>query len=398
GESDASEGHSDERECVPAARAAARATSAAAAGGAHASDHAPDQQGDRTDSFRRWLRDGVRRREPVRRGGGGGFVARHHEEGDRATQDGGSDFDDAAGESAEAVRGSHHQADRRLANTGSKPAVMPADVTRASLGDEKQGKTTPSLTAEAIARLVGGTVRGNGEARVRGVAPLDRATADDLSFLAQQRYAALFERSAAGVVLVAPELAELPGAASCRIVVREPHEAMLRVLPALYPEAPRERGVHATAVIGRGARLGDGVAIGPYAVIGDGAQLGDDVVVSSHVSVGAGVSVGAQSWLADGVTLYPGTVLGERVRVHAGARLGSDGFGYVPGEGGHRKIPHVGRCIIGDDVEIGANTTIDRGSVDDTVVGAGTKIDNLVHIAHNVRIGRLCLIMAQVGI
>lgn len=275
---------------------------------------------------------------------------------------------------------------------------MPADETRASLGDEKKGKTTPSLTAEAIARLVEGTVRGNGEARVRGVAPLDRATADDLSFLAQQRYATLFERSAAGVVLVAPDLAELPGAASCRIVVRQPHEAMLRVLPALYPEAPRERGVHATAVIGRGARLGEGVAIGPYAVIGDGAQLGDDVVVSSHVSVGAGVAVGAQSWLADGVTLYPGTVLGERVRVHAGARLGSDGFGYVSGEGGHRKIPHVGRCIIGDDVEIGANTTIDRGSVDDTVIGAGTKIDNLVHIAHNVRIGRLCLLMAQVGV
>ena len=275
---------------------------------------------------------------------------------------------------------------------------MSRDVTRAGLGDEKKGIASPSLTAEAIARLVGGTVRGNGETRVRSVAPLDRATADDLSFLAQQRYAALFERSAAGVVLVAPELANAPGDAACRIVVRAPHEAMLRVLPELYPEAPRERGVHPTAVIGRGARLGDGVAIGPYAVIGDDAQLGNDAVIANHVSIGAGAAVGAQSWLADGVTLYPGTVLGERVRVHAGARLGCDGFGYVPGERGHTKIPHVGRCVIGDDVEIGANSTIDRGSVDDTVVGAGTKIDNLVHIAHNVRIGRLCLIMAQVGV
>jgi UDP-3-O-[3-hydroxymyristoyl] glucosamine N-acyltransferase len=140
------------------------------------------------------------------------------------------------------------------------------------------------------------------------------------------------------------------------------------------------------------------VAIGPYAVIGDGVQLGDDVVVGSHAAIGAGVTIGARSWLADSVTLYPGTALGERVRVHAGSRLGCDGFGYVPGDEGHRKIPHVGRCIIGDDVEIGANSTIDRGSVDDTVIGAGTKIDNLVHVAHNVRIGRLCLIMAQVGI
>ena len=275
---------------------------------------------------------------------------------------------------------------------------MSRDVTRASLGGEGPGKTGPSLTAEAIARLVGGTVLGNGETRVRGVAPLDRATADDLSFLAQQRYAALFERSAAGVVLVAPELADAPGEALCRIVVRAPHEAMLRVLPELYPERQSERGVHPTAIIGRGARLGEGVAIGPYAVIGDDAQLGNDVVIASHVSIGAGAAVGARSWLADGVTLYPGTTLGDRVRVHAGARLGSDGFGYVPGEGGHGKIPHVGRCIIGDDVEIGANSTIDRGSVDDTVIGAGTKIDNLVHIAHNVRVGRLCLIMAQVGV
>ena len=273
---------------------------------------------------------------------------------------------------------------------------MPNDVTRARLGDE--GMVSPSLTAEAIAHLVGGTVRGDGGARVRGVAPLDRATSEDLSFLAQQRYAALFERSAAGVVLVAPDLADAPGMASCRIVVREPHEAMLRVLPELYPAAPRERGVHPTAIIGRGAQLGEGAAIGPYAVIGEDVQLGDEVAVGAHATIGAGVTIGARSWLADGVTLYAGTVLGERVRVHAGSRLGCDGFGYVPGEAGHRKIPHVGRCIIGDDVEIGANSTIDRGSVDDTVIGAGTKIDNLVHVAHNVRIGRLCLIMAQVGI
>jgi UDP-3-O-[3-hydroxymyristoyl] glucosamine N-acyltransferase len=151
-------------------------------------------------------------------------------------------------------------------------------------------------------------------------------------------------------------------------------------------------------VIGRGARLGANVSIGAYAVIGDGARIDDDVVIDAHAVVGVGVAVGAKSHLYPSVTAYSGAVIGQRVIVHAGARVGSDGFGYVFRGGRHEKIPHVGRCIVEDDVEIGANTTIDRGSIDDTVIGAGTKIDNLVHIAHNCRIGRLCLIMAQVGI
>jgi UDP-3-O-[3-hydroxymyristoyl] glucosamine N-acyltransferase len=122
------------------------------------------------------------------------------------------------------------------------------------------------------------------------------------------------------------------------------------------------------------------------------------VVIDATAVVGDGVEVGDDSRIFSGATLYPGSRLGRRVTIHAGARIGSDGFGYVFREGAHAKIPHVGRCIVEDDVEIGANTTIDRGSIDDTVIGAGTKIDNLVHVAHNVRIGRLCLLMAQVGI
>jgi UDP-3-O-[3-hydroxymyristoyl] glucosamine N-acyltransferase len=124
----------------------------------------------------------------------------------------------------------------------------------------------------------------------------------------------------------------------------------------------------------------------------------DRVQIGAHAVVGADVTIGADSQLFPHVVVYPGTTLGERVLVHAGARLGCDGFGYVFADGAHAKIPHVGRCIIEHDVEIGANSTVDRGSIDDTVIGAGTKIDNLVHVAHNVRIGRLCLIMAQVGI
>jgi UDP-3-O-[3-hydroxymyristoyl] glucosamine N-acyltransferase len=151
-------------------------------------------------------------------------------------------------------------------------------------------------------------------------------------------------------------------------------------------------------VIGRGARIGDQVSIGAWVVVGDGALVGDRVRLDPHVTVGAGVTVGDDSHLYPGVTLYSGTEVGARVRVHAGARLGSDGFGYVFRNGAHEKIPHVGRCLIEADVEIGANSTIDRGSIDDTVIGAGTKIDNLVHVGHNVRIGRLCLLMAQVGV
>jgi UDP-3-O-[3-hydroxymyristoyl] glucosamine N-acyltransferase len=266
------------------------------------------------------------------------------------------------------------------------------------------GEGPDSLTAEAIARIVGGSVVGDGSVMLAGVAPLDRAGERELTFLAHERYAPLLGSCRAGAVLVSPELAEAASEAGegqyggCRIVVAQPYEAMLRAIPALYPPPPRRTGIHPTAVIGHGVVLGEDVAIGPYSVVEENAVLGDGTSVGSHCSIGRGVRVGAGSWLGDSVTLYPGAELGERVRLHAGVRVASDGFGYVQSGGEHVKIPHVGRCVLENDVEVGANSTIDRGSVDDTVIGAGTKIDNLVHVAHNVRIGRLCLIMAQVGI
>jgi len=239
---------------------------------------------------------------------------------------------------------------------------------------------------------------GNEGVEVRALAPLDRATESDLSFLANARYAPLYQRTRASAVLIAPEFAELATTAAARIVVPKPHDAMLTVLQKLYRSPAREPGVHTTARIGRGVSLGSDVTIGPYSVIGNAAVIGDRTWVDSHCVIGASVVVGPDVRLFPTVTLYSGTTLGARVMVQAGARLGSDGFGYVFRNGIHDKIPHIGRCIIEEDVEIGANSTIDRGSFDDTVVGAGTKIDNLVQIGHNVRIGRLCLIMAQVGI
>ena len=202
------------------------------------------------------------------------------------------------------------------------------------------------------------------------------------------------------MVLVAPALEASEGGPETRIIVADPYAALLVVLPVLYPQAVWEAGVHPTAIIGRGASWQEPVAIGAHAVLSHGVQLGKNVRIGAGCVLGDGVAVGEDTQLYPGVTVYAGTALGKRVIVHAGAVLGSDGFGYIPGKEGdaHRKIPHVGRCLIGDDIEIGANTCIDRGSVDDTVIGSGTKIDNLVHIAHNVRIGARCLIMAQAGI
>ncbi|MEP6621014.1 MAG: UDP-3-O-(3-hydroxymyristoyl)glucosamine N-acyltransferase [bacterium] len=254
------------------------------------------------------------------------------------------------------------------------------------------------LTAVAIAAAIGGELRGDPAAEVTSVASVDRAQSHQLSFLANAKYAPLLAESAAGIVLITPELADTAGTMRARVIVANPYEAMLSLLADLYPQQPRIPGVHATAVIGRGVVLGEEVTLDPYVVIGDGASIGARVHLHPHVVVGAGVQVGDDCELFAGVTLYPGTILGQRVRAHAGARLGSDGFGYVFRDGAHAKIPHVGRCVVESDVEIGANTTIDRGSIDDTVIGAGTKIDNLVQIAHNVRIGRLCLLVSQCGI
>ncbi|MFN8581915.1 MAG: UDP-3-O-(3-hydroxymyristoyl)glucosamine N-acyltransferase [Gemmatimonadaceae bacterium] len=268
----------------------------------------------------------------------------------------------------------------------------------ASSSQPESGGGVRTLTASDIVAIVGGELRGDASVQVSRIAPIDRAGAAELTFLASGRYASDLATCQASIVLVAPELADAKGPVPARVVVDRPHEAVLKLLPALYSMPAAVPGVHETARLGRGVQLGERVTIGPYVVLGDGAVVGDRCQIDAHTVVGAGASVGADSHLFPHVTLYAGTVLGNRVVAHSGARLGSDGFGYVFRDGAHEKIPHVGRCLIGDDVEIGANSTIDRGSIDDTVVGAGTKIDNLVQVGHNCRIGRLCLLMSQVGL
>ena len=260
------------------------------------------------------------------------------------------------------------------------------------------GESACTLTAADIAAIVGGELHGDAATSVDSVAPLSRARPNNVSFLADGRYTAALAQSSPGVVLVTPELSDAATAVPARIVVAKPAAAVLALLHRFYPEQHVEPSIHSTAQIGRGVVLGEGVTLDAYAVIGEGARIGDGVIVGAHAVIGRGVTVGRGSRLFPGVTVYPGTALGERVILHAGVRVGSDGFGYVFNGTEHSKIPHVGRCIIGDDVEIGANSTVDRGSIDDTVIGAGTKIDNLVQIGHNVQVGARCLIMAQVGI
>ena len=230
------------------------------------------------------------------------------------------------------------------------------------------------------------------------VAGLDSADGASLSFFSSSRYAADAAATRAGAVLVTAALHERVLHVPARIVVAKPQEAMLAVLGLLYRAPAFAAGVHDSAVLGEGVSLGDGVAIGARAVIGAGVRIGVRTRIHASVTIGDGVTIGDDCIVHPNVVAYAGTVLGDRVQIQSGAVLGSDGFGYVFRDGVHNKIPHVGRCVLESDVEIGANTTIDRGSVGDTVIGAGTKIDNLVQIGHNVRLGRCCLVMAQVGI
>jgi UDP-3-O-[3-hydroxymyristoyl] glucosamine N-acyltransferase len=258
--------------------------------------------------------------------------------------------------------------------------------------------TAVSLTAQAVADLVGGRLLGDGDVRIGTVRPLDRAGPDALSFAISSRYANDLGSSRAGAVLIPEELATGPSGPRTRIVVRDPYEALVRVIRTLFPDDRPGGGIDPTARIGEGAVLGADVSIGPYVVLGRGVRVGARTRLAQHVSLGDGVTVGDDAVLGPGVVCYAGSRLGSRVVLKAGAIIGGDGFGYLSDRKGHTRIPHVGGCIIEDEVEVGSNTCIDRGSIDDTVVGRGTKLDNLVQVGHNVRIGERCLIMAGVGI
>lgn len=254
------------------------------------------------------------------------------------------------------------------------------------------------LTTGQIAELVGGHLLGSDDIEIAGVASLDRAAPGDLSFLASAKYIRYFERTHAGAVLVTPELQGLSTGPATRIVVSDTHESLVRVLRELHPPESIAWGVAPSARIGRGARWCGRISLGPGAVLGEDVRLGDDCQVGPAAVIEKGAALGDRCRLGPHAVVCAGVRLGNNVVLKSGSRVGTPGYAYAGSPGGYVHIPHVGGCYVGDDVEVGANTTIDRGSLGDTVIGAGTKIDNLVQIAHNVRIGERCLIMAQVGL
>jgi UDP-3-O-[3-hydroxymyristoyl] glucosamine N-acyltransferase len=265
--------------------------------------------------------------------------------------------------------------------------------------DADRAASAPStLMLAEVASLVGGRLEGPASTRITRVAPVDEAEGEELGFLARRRYARFAAASRAGAFLVAADLegALPPGAP--RVVVDDPYGALAALLRRLHPEAPRAPSIHPTAVLGQRVRLGRDVGIDPYAVLGNDVAVGAGTRVGAHCVLGDRTVIGDRCTLHPHVVTYPGTRIGSDVVLHSGVRLGSDGFGYVTQDGRHEKMPQVGRAVLGDGVEIGANTTVDRGSLGDTVVGDGVKIDNLVQLAHNVRVGAGSLIAALVGI
>lgn len=251
-----------------------------------------------------------------------------------------------------------------------------------------------SLTAAQIAQKLNGEVIGDGSIEITGLAPADCARAGELTFAENTAYFAAAEQSQAAAILVSG-----PFVSSKKVLIRvaNPRVALARILPVFFPPEEHPRGIHPTAVIAGSAQIDPAAHIGPGCIVGPGARLGARSVLMGNNDLGAGCDIGEDGCLFPNVVLYRNTKIGRRVVIHAGTVIGSDGFGYVLDEGRHRKVVHLGNVIIGDDVEIGANAAIDRGALGATVIGEGTKIDNLVHIAHNVVIGRHCLIMGQVG-
>ena len=263
------------------------------------------------------------------------------------------------------------------------------------------------LTVTEIAALAGkpgpSAGRPAGARTYRGVASLEEAGPGDIAYMDNARYLEALRSTRAGLCIVSARFASAVPADTVPLVVGEPYRAYATILGHLYPDARRPgtafgaSGIHSGSSVHARARLEDGVTVDPGAVVGPGAEIGRGTVVGACAVVGPGVRIGRDCAIGPGATVQH-ALLGNRVIIHPGARIGQDGFGYALGAGRHLKVPQIGRVVIQDDVEIGANSTIDRGATRDTVIGEGTKIDNLVQIAHNVVIGRHCVIVAQTGI
>ncbi len=253
----------------------------------------------------------------------------------------------------------------------------------------------PSFSASKIAEKLGAKVIGDPDLILYGFAPADSAKSGDLTFAENEVYFDRAVQSAASAILVAQDF---PPGRQTLIRVAQARVAFAQILPLFFPEPVFPPGIHPTAIISPSAQVDPSAHIGPYCVVGDRVRLGRGVVLQGHDDVGEDCILGDACRLFPRVTLYPRTHCGTRVRLHSGVVIGSDGFGYVFDQGAHRKVPQVGQVILQDDVEVGANTTIDRAALGATVIGRGTKVDNLVQIGHNVVVGDHGIIVSQVGI
>ncbi len=251
------------------------------------------------------------------------------------------------------------------------------------------------FTAAEIAKQLGGEVIGDHSLVLTGFAPADRAQAGDLTFAENENYFARADQSAASAILI-----DGPFTSTRKLLIRVPNArvAFAKVLPLFFPEPVLQPGIHPTAIVAASAQIDPTANVGPFCVVGEKVRIGPHCVLQATDHVGANCHLGEETKLFPNVTLYARTEVGSRVRIHSGAVIGADGFGYVLDGGLHRKVPQIGNVIIRDDVEIGANVTIDRGALGPTIIGQGSKIDNLVQIAHNVILGEHCLVVSQAGI
>ncbi len=253
----------------------------------------------------------------------------------------------------------------------------------------------PAYTLAELAARVGAEVVGDGSLTVSGIRPLEQAGPEHLSFYHNRRYLDAARASLAGALLVADAA---PFQGRTLLVRRDPYLALAELLELFHPSSAPPPGVHPSAVVAASARIGEGASVGPHVTVGEGAVVGERAVLGPGCALGEGAEVGAGTVLRANVVIEAGCRVGARCLLHAGVVVGSDGYGFATVAGVHRKVPQVGTAIVEDDVEIGANCTIDRATLGETRIGRGCKLDNLVHVGHNVQVGEHSLLVAQVGI
>lgn len=254
------------------------------------------------------------------------------------------------------------------------------------------------ITAAELSKMLNGKLEGDGDVKVNGFAKIEEAKTGDLSFISNPKYTPFIHSTQASVVLVGEDFHSEGSLKPVLIRVGDPYAALAQLLRLAESAKPKPKGIEQPVFLGEGVDLPEDCYIGAFAYIGKGSSIGAGTLVYPQVYIGANVTIGAGSIIYAGVKIYDNTVIGERCILHSGCVIGADGFGFAPTDGRYEKIPQTGRVFIEDDVEVGANTTIDRATFGETVIGKGTKLDNLIQIAHNVKLGENNVFAAQTGV